>query len=40
MATGTVKRYDAVKGYGYIAQDDGGGDILVQYSGIPEGTGD
>jgi len=39
MATGTVKWYDPVKGYGYIIPDDGGEDILVQYPGILEGTG-
>lgn len=39
MATGTVKWYDVVKGYGYITPDEGGEDIRVAYPGILEGTG-
>lgn len=45
-ATGTVKWFDAVKGYGFISADDSGGDILIHYSSLreikrrtlPEGT--
>ena len=27
--TGRVKWYDGVKGYGFVAVDDGGGDVLL-----------
>lgn len=44
--TGTVKWFDAVKGYGFIIPEDGGGDILLHFTvlrdigrrSIPEGT--
>ncbi len=37
MPTGTVKWFNAQKGYGFVTQD-GGGDVFIHFSGI-EGKG-
>jgi cold shock protein len=38
MAQGTVKWFNAEKGYGFIEQDGGGGDVFVHYKQI-QGSG-
>ena len=36
MATGTVKWFNAVKGYGFIAPEEGGKDVFVHVSAVEQ----
>ena len=37
MPTGVVKRFNATKGYGFIAPEDGSNDIFVHISAVERG---
>lgn len=38
MPTGRVRYYDAEKGFGFLSKDEGGDDVFVRASALPEGV--
>jgi cold shock protein len=38
VPTGKVKWFDTAKGFGFIASDEGGGDVFLPNSSLPAGT--
>jgi len=38
MPTGRVRYFDAEKGFGFLTKDDGGDDVFVRASALPDGV--